>query len=99
MNARKILVPIFSRGNYAKLKNVILELNRSVNCEPIVVVGGTASLDKYGDLRQTMENNGITNFKTLNFVVTGEDLPAIPVLSLTRRRFRVRPLCRKFHRG
>jgi UDP-hydrolysing UDP-N-acetyl-D-glucosamine 2-epimerase len=74
---RKILIPIFSRGNYAKLKNIILELSKCSDCEPIVVIGGTASLDRYGDLRETMKSNGIINFETLNFVVTGEDLSAM----------------------
>ena len=74
---RKILIPIFSRGNYAKLKNVILEISKNPDCETIIVVGGTASLDKYGDLRQTMQDHGITNFQNINFVVTGEDLSAM----------------------
>ena len=74
---RKILIPIFSRGNYAKLKNIILELSKHSDCEPIVVIGGTASLDRYGDLRETMKSYGITDFETLNFVVTGEDLSAM----------------------
>ena len=77
MKTRKILIPIFSRGNYAKLKNVILELQKYKNCEVEVIVGGTATLDKYGDLRPALSKLGITKIKEINFVVSGENLSSM----------------------
>jgi len=75
---RKVLFPIFSRGNYAKLKNVILYCKKNYkNIDPIVIVGGTANLDKFGDLCNDLILNNIEISEKINFVVSGENIDAM----------------------
>ena len=74
MSKRKILFPITSRGNYGKLKNIIRSLQNDNNLECLVVVGGSVSLGKYGNLVGHIEANNIKVDEVVNFVVEGENL-------------------------
>lgn len=74
MIKKRILFPINSRGNYAKLKNIILELYKDSSFEIIVILGGSAVLPRYGDITSHLKERGITIDAVSNFVVEGENL-------------------------
>jgi len=71
---RKILFPINSRGNYAKLKNIILNLQDDPDVQCIVTLGGSANISKYGNLTEDLRKNGVVVDEEVNFVVEGENL-------------------------
>ena len=74
MNKKRILFPINSRGNYAKLKNIILELYKDESVDVVVVLGGSAVLSRYGNITSHLKKHGITIDSISNFVVEGENL-------------------------
>lgn len=74
MSKRKILFPINSRGNYAKLKNIILNLQDDPDVQCIITLGGSANISKYGNLTEDLRKNGVMVDEEVNFVMEGENL-------------------------
>jgi len=67
---KKICAVITSRGNYAKLKSVIREIDKDPDMECQVVVGGSAVLHKYGDITPLLPRVD----RSVHFLVEGGDL-------------------------
>ena len=47
---KKICIPITSRGNYGKVRSIVDELTKCKNFEITIVAGGSAILEKYGNI-------------------------------------------------
>ncbi len=73
MNKRKICIIITTRGNYAKMKSVIASIQKDPELELQLIVGGGAILSKYGDIAQSLRNNGIKIDRYIHFLVEGEN--------------------------
>ena len=69
---RKILIPITSRGNYAKFKSVILELIKYEVFEVHVMLGGMSNLEKYGNFSEAIRKLGVVNIHEVHFVIEGD---------------------------
>ena len=75
LKKRKICIVLTTRGNYAKMKSVINEIQKKPDLELQVIIGGMVALEKYGRLLQTIKNETkIIVDKTINFVIEGESL-------------------------
>ena len=48
MKKRKICIVLTTRGNYAKMKSVIQQIQDSEDLELQIVLGGMVVLEKYG---------------------------------------------------
>ena len=73
MNPRKLCLPITTRGNYAKLKPVLIGALDCPDLTPQVILAGGAILPKYGNIAQTMENKFEISRK-IPFIIEGENL-------------------------
>lgn len=71
---RKVCVVLTTRGNYAKMKSVIEAIENDGELELQLVLGGMVVLEKYGRIFDTLEEQGRTPVRTINFVVEGENL-------------------------
>jgi UDP-hydrolysing UDP-N-acetyl-D-glucosamine 2-epimerase len=75
LKKRKICIVLTTRGNYAKMKSVINEIQKNPNLELQVIIGGMVVLEKYGRLLKTIkEETKIVVDRTINFVIEGESL-------------------------
>jgi len=73
MNLKKICVIITTRGNYAKLKSVIQNINSDPGLELQLIVGGGAVLPKYGNIVGSMEGLEAPIDRVIHFLVEGEN--------------------------
>jgi UDP-hydrolysing UDP-N-acetyl-D-glucosamine 2-epimerase len=73
LKTKKICIVITTRGNYAKMKTVAQLISQDPQLELQMVVGGGAILSKYGDMVQSLENNGIEIKRHVHFLVEGEN--------------------------
>jgi UDP-hydrolysing UDP-N-acetyl-D-glucosamine 2-epimerase len=73
MNLKKICVIITTRGNYAKLKSVIQNINSHPGLELQLIVGGGAVLPKYGNIVGSMEGLEVPIDRVIHFLVEGEN--------------------------
>ena len=73
MNQKKICVIITTRGNYAKLKSVIQNINSDPGLELQLIVGGGAVLAKYGNIVGSMEGIDAPIDRVIHFLVEGEN--------------------------
>ena len=70
---RKICIPMTTRGNYAKMKSVIASIVAAGDdLEAQLVVGGSAILDKYGNIIEALEDENLPVSRRIHFVVEGE---------------------------
>ncbi|MFH1487406.1 MAG: UDP-N-acetylglucosamine 2-epimerase, partial [Pseudomonadota bacterium] len=74
MKKKKICVVITTRGNYGKTKSIMKAIRQDPSMELQLIVGGSAVLPKYGDLRKVIESEGYPIDKTVTFLVEGENL-------------------------
>lgn len=74
MTKRKICVVLTTRGNYAKMKSVISEIQRSDDLELQLILGGMVVLEKYGRILETLKDEKLPVKRTINFVIEGESL-------------------------
>ncbi len=73
MKCRKVCVVLTTRGNYAKMKNVITEINDHPDLQLQVVVGGGLVLEKYGKILDDDVTQDIVVDRSVFFVVEGEN--------------------------
>jgi UDP-hydrolysing UDP-N-acetyl-D-glucosamine 2-epimerase len=73
MNRRKICVIITTRGNYAKMKSVIRNINSHATLELQLIVGGGAVLPKYGDIVSSAGGMEKQIDRVIHFLVEGEN--------------------------
>ena len=55
---RKVLVVIGSRANYGSIKSCLTAINEHSDLQLILVVGGSAVLDKFGNVSENIINDG-----------------------------------------
>ena len=48
---------LYSRANYARIKSVLLEI-KNKKAELQLIVGASALIDKFGDLREIIKKDG-----------------------------------------
>ena len=70
---RKILVVIGSRANYGSIKSCLTAINEHSDLELILVVGGSAVLDKYGNVSQNIINDGFKIDEKIFYLLEGGD--------------------------
>lgn len=73
MRSRKVCVVLTTRGNYAKMKNVITEIDAHPNLQLQVVIGGGLVLEKYGRILDDDVTKNIVVDRSVFFVVEGEN--------------------------
>lgn len=73
MNRRKVCVIITTRGNYAKMKSVIQNIQSQPSLELQLIVGGGAVLQKYGNIIDSMVGLEAQVDRVLHFLVEGEN--------------------------
>jgi UDP-hydrolysing UDP-N-acetyl-D-glucosamine 2-epimerase len=73
MKRRKICVIITTRGNYAKMKSVIRNINSQAALELQLIVGGGAVLPKYGDIVSSADGLEKQIDRVIHFLVEGEN--------------------------
>lgn len=74
MNKKKICVVVNSRANYARIKSVLLEIKKNKKAELQLIVGASALIDKFGDLREIIKKDGLKIKSTLFYMIEGENL-------------------------
>jgi UDP-hydrolysing UDP-N-acetyl-D-glucosamine 2-epimerase len=73
MNRKKICVIITTRGNYAKMKSVIQNIQIQSTLELQLIVGGGAVLPKYGNIIDSMAGLEKKIDRVIHFLVEGEN--------------------------
>ena len=74
LNKKKICVVVNSRANYARIKSVLLEIKKNKKAELQLIVGASALIDKFGDLREIIKKDGLKIKSTLFYMIEGENL-------------------------
>lgn len=73
MSKRKVCVIITTRGNYAKMKSVMRAIKAREQMELQVVVGGGATLPKYGNIVGSLNGGEFDINHSVHFLVEGEN--------------------------
>ena len=71
---KKICIVILNRANFARIKTVLIELKKQKNLQVEVILGGSAILEKYGDIENEIKSIGIIPYTKLLCVVDGTSL-------------------------
>jgi UDP-hydrolysing UDP-N-acetyl-D-glucosamine 2-epimerase len=68
---RNIAVVIFSRANYARIKSVLKELKRNSKINLQIILGGSAVLDRFGNLEDVLKKDKLQVKERSFFMVEG----------------------------
>jgi UDP-hydrolysing UDP-N-acetyl-D-glucosamine 2-epimerase len=71
---KKICVVVNSRANYARIKSLLIEINKSKKLKLILVLGASALLYRFGSVDRVMRKDHIKFDDKLFSVVEGNDL-------------------------
>ncbi len=71
---KTVCIVLTSRGNYAKMKSLISELERSAGLKVQMILGGSLVLDKYGKILSESVTKQLVPDREINFVIEGETL-------------------------
>jgi UDP-N-acetylglucosamine 2-epimerase/N-acetylmannosamine kinase len=74
VSKRKVCIVLTTRGNYAKMKSVIEQIEADDELELQLILGGMVVLEKYGRIASMLDSQGRKPARTINFVVEGENL-------------------------
>ena len=74
LNKKKICVVVNSRANYARIKTVLIEANKSKKIQLIIVVAASGILDRYGDVVKMMSKDRLKVSYKINTIVEGQSL-------------------------
>ena len=74
MSKKKICIVVNSRANYARIKSVLLYIKKNKKAELQLIVGASALIDKFGDLREIIKKDGLKIKSTLFSMIEGENL-------------------------
>ncbi len=66
---RRILIPLTTRGNYAKMKSTFRAAARRTDLDVSIVVGGGIVRERFGDFRARLIADGFAIAATLDFLV------------------------------
>ena len=72
MTKRKVCVVVFSRANYGRIKSVLRAVKDHPNLELQLVLGASAVLNRFGNVRQVAEEEGFEPTATVHTIVEGE---------------------------
>ncbi len=72
-NKRKICIVVNSRANYGRIKSVLLALKSHSGINLQLVVGASAVLQRFGDIREIIENDGLSITNIVYTVIEGEN--------------------------
>ena len=75
---KKICVVVNSRANYARIKSLLIEINKSKKLKLILVLGASATLYRFGAVDRVMRKDHFKVIDKLFSVVEGNDLIAMP---------------------
>lgn len=73
----KICIVLTTRGNYAKTKSIIDEIEKCSDFELQLILGGMVVLEKYGRIENLLEKQGRKPLKKINFTFEGENLSSM----------------------
>lgn len=68
---RNIAVVIFSRANYARIKSVLKELKKNKKINLQIILGGSAVLDRFGNLEDVLKKDKLQVKERSFFMVEG----------------------------
>jgi len=68
---RNIAVIIFSRANYARIKSVLKELKKNKKINLQIILGGSAVLERFGNLEDTLKKDKLQVKQRSFFMVEG----------------------------
>jgi UDP-hydrolysing UDP-N-acetyl-D-glucosamine 2-epimerase len=72
MSKRKVCVVVFSRANYGRIKSVLHAVHAHRALELQLVVGASALLSRFGNVRDVIESDGFTPAAMVYTIVEGE---------------------------
>lgn len=72
MAKRKVCVVVFSRANYGRIKSVLRAVKNHPGLELQLVLGASAVLYRFGNVRQVIEGDGFEPTATVHTIVEGE---------------------------
>ena len=75
---KKLLVVVNNRANYARIKTVLIEANKSKKIQLIIVVAASGILDRYGDVVKMMSKDRLKVSYKINTIVYGIRFDPIP---------------------
>lgn len=78
---RRVLVPLTTRGNYAKMKSAFRAAARRTDIEILIAVGGGIIEDRFGDFRARVEADGFRIAAELPFLKDHGATPRAQALS------------------
>ena len=70
---RKICVVVNSRANYGRIKSVLTEINKHPDLELQLVVGASALLYRFGNVKEIIESDGFEINGRVYLIVEGEN--------------------------
>lgn len=70
----KISVVVASRANYGRVKYLLLAIKSHPSLELDLILAGSALLDRFGDIRQTLVNDGFDVSSYIYYSLEGENL-------------------------
>ena len=71
---KKVAVVIASRANYGRSKKLLLAIKNHKNLDLILIVCGSALLDKFGNTSKIIKDDGFKINYECNFLLSGSDL-------------------------
>lgn len=72
MKKKKICVVVFSRANYGRIKSVLRAINEHPDLELQLVLGASALLQRFGNVKEVIEKDGFTPTSMVHTIVEGE---------------------------
>lgn len=72
MRRKKICVVVFSRANYGRIKSVLRAVHEHPDLELQLVLGASALLQRFGDVKSVIENDGFKPAAMVHTIVEGE---------------------------
>ena len=72
-NKRKICIIVNSRANYGRIKTVLIALKSHPKIILQLIVGASAVLQRFGDVREIIENDGFSITNVVYSVIEGEN--------------------------
>ena len=70
---RKVCAVVNSRANYGRIKSVLKAVRDHSNLELQLVVGASAMLHRFGNVKEIIEKDGFTPDATVYSIVEGEN--------------------------
>lgn len=77
MNKRKICVVITARPSYSRVKSALIAINKHKDLELLLVLAGSAVLDKYGNVAEIIEKDGFQITEKIYNIVDGNSVTAM----------------------